>query len=179
MRPKGPKYSEYIDLKDEVLAELPENIDIEEIKISLKDILSKRRLGRIRNLSELLKNCEDNLLIHPEEGKVELFQRIVRLLRAQNCNNVSSSTWEKVEDLGPPVQPSQPRSSVTHITEDSLGLLISRLTAPGTGVDWEHFSLALGDGLPLSEDLRHRDGDIVRLAREHGDDIGTGRDILP
>ena len=180
MRPKGPKYSKYTDLKDEVLAEIS-IINIEEIKASMKDILhlSKRRLGRIRNLSDLLKKCEDNLLIHPEEGKVELFQHIVRLVRAQNSNNVSSSTLKKVQDLGSPVQSRQPRSCVTHITEDSLSLLISKLTAAGTGVDWEHFSLALGDGLSLSEDLRQREGDIARLTRQHGNDIGICRDILP
>ena len=175
---------DYDVLKNRFLSEIPDNINIDEIKRNLPTIFSKRRLGRIRNLPELLRRCEEHLLILPETGNIELFLDIVELVRKLNINNVSSSTWEEVRMLTPARSPvdSVPRScpppaalvktTVTPAPQQIVSTLIRKLTGPGTGRDWDHFSLALGTGLDREEDIRLKEGDLCRLERKYGDNLG-------
>ena len=167
----------YEDLKNRFLSGIPDNFNIEEIKTNFRNIsniLSRRRLGRIRDLSELLWRCEENLLILPETGEINLFQEIVSLVRDLNMHHVSPSTWEEVRMLDPAWRPAPATvGCLTPVPPQVVTKLIVRLTAAGTGRDWDHFSRALGTGLDREDDIKLKEGDLCRLERKYGDNLGA------
>ena len=171
----------YEDLKNRFLSGIPDNFNIEEIKTNFRNIsniLSRRRLGRIRDLSELLWRCEENLLILPETGEINLFQEIVSLVRDLNMHQVSPSTWEEVRMLYPAWSPAPATvGCLTPVPPQVVTKLIVRLTAAGTGRDWDHFSRALGTGLDREDDIKLKEGDLCRLERKYGDTEDKMRDL--
>ena len=72
--------------------------------------------------------------------------------------------------LGAAVSPTPSPSPCIPLPEHIKNILVTALTDRGTGNDWEHFTLALGDGREEKENIRLRQGDVDRLERNHCDD---------
>ena len=58
MRPQSPSMREYIQLRDEVLGNIPDNVDVFTIRTRILEntkFATKRRVERIKSIKELVK----------------------------------------------------------------------------------------------------------------------------
>lgn len=181
---------EYIKLREEVLRNIPDNVDIFTIRTRILEntrFATKRRVERIKSIRELVKELESQLLIFPERRGIYFFLLITKLLQQQCPGFISSQTASKVEklaerlqppdlpQLGPAASPSPAPSPCIPLPEHIKNILVAALTDRGTGKDWEHFTLGLGYDMEERENIKLRQGDVDRLERNNCDDT---REIL-
>lgn len=184
MIPRGRGYDEYIALKQEVLRSIPGGGDsvsgdlLQRCKEHVmkqhgRDVVSRRRLERIKTLKDLLTEFERRLLINPDKTGINPFLQIMEFLHRASSHVISSPMLDKVKNLTKRLQPRLPEPqpqdtapSVILLTRDQRDMIISELTCPAAGQDWRHFLLGLGHDLNDRERVRLRLGDIDRLERD-------------
>merc|ERR1719245_1368272 len=64
-------------------------------------------------------------------------------------------------------------ASLTPAPKQVVEKLISSLTGPGTGRDWNHFCLGLGTGLKKEENIRLKEGELCNIERKFDDNLGA------
>ena len=172
---KGKSYEEYVLLKHDVLSNIiTGTVDIERCKQFVKnqfgnEVMSRRKLSRIKTIQDLLKEFEKRLIIFPDKTGIKPFLKLVEFINSQHAELIKPRTLQNVRNLTSRLQPrlapapTPAAPAVTLISREKKEKLITELTRPEACQDWRHFLLGLGHDLPEEQRIKLRMGDIDRL----------------
>lgn len=173
MRQHSVKWQEYVKLRDESFRNIPDNVDVFNIKQEFQALItSKRRFERINTIRQLVEELERQLIIFPDKRGIHHFQSVLHLVNRIQPNITSPSLLARVAELTKKLEPPPPLrsrnvSTSSNFTQDPLvfnrvpnnirEMLAMDLETCG-GKDWEHFAVGLGSGLKEREKLRIKQG---------------------
>jgi len=186
MRQHSVKWQEYVKLRDESFRNIPDNVDVFNIKMEFQALItSKRRFERINTIRQLVEELERQLIIFPDKRGIHHFQSVLHLVNRIQPNITSPNLLARVAELTKKLEPPPPLrsrnvSTSSNFTQDPLvfnrvpnnirEMLAMDLETCG-GKDWEHFAVGLGSGLKEREKLRIKQGEVDRIESKHNGDI--------